>query len=492
MRWIESRSEHLVATTHAREVECELEIACRADGTVLALRGHGSYDMGAYLRPNAVTAPRNFAQMIAGPYRVPHVKMEVAMLLSNKTPSGSYRGPGRFEADFCRERIFDIAAAELGIDRIDFRRRNLLTAAEIPYALPIVSPYGSGGEFDSGEYGATFERCLAEFGWQDKKTLQGQLIEGRYHGLATGCYVEGGATGPRENARLILAPDGLITVCTGASAIGQGLETVFTQVAAEVLGVPLARIRGVLHGSTGNLREGFGSYASRASVMGGSAILDAAANLKLAIRTAAAEQFGCALEEVEIPDELATVRAGNRVRTIAELAPEGFDVEGTFVNSKRTYSYGAHAAHIAIDAQTGTIEVLDYVAVEDVGRILNPATLHGQVLGAIVQGLGGSLLEELVYDTAGQLLTGSLIDYRLPKARDFPRIRAIALEDYPSPINPLGAKGAGEGGIIPVGGVIANAVASALSSLNIEPNELPLTPARVWQLIEAARKSRAV
>ena len=180
------------------------------------------------------------------------------------------------------------------------------------------------------------------------------------------------------------------------------------------------------------------------------------------------------------------------MRTIAELAPEGFDVEGTFVNSKRTYSYGAHAAHIAIDAQTGTIEVLDYVAVEDVGRILNPATLHGQVLGAIVQGLGGSLLEELVYDTAGQLLTGSLIDYRLPKARDFPRIRAIALEDYPSPINPLGAKGAGEGGIIPVGGVIANAVASALSSLNIEPNELPLTPARVWQLIEAARKSRAV
>ena len=226
--------------------------------------------------------------------------------------------------------------------------------------------------------------------------------------------------------------------------------------------------------------------------MGGSAIMVAAENLKKVIREAAAQRCGCLPDEVAIIDGLRAVAAGGHQLQLSALVPEGFNAAGTFSNSKRTYSYGAHAAHIAIDAQTGTIEVLDYVAVEDVGRILNPATLHGQVLGAIVQGLGGSLLEELVYDTAGQLLTGSLIDYRLPKARDFPRIRAIALEDYPSPINPLGAKGAGEGGIIPVGGVIANAVASALSSLNIEPNELPLTPARVWQLIEAARKSRAV
>jgi carbon-monoxide dehydrogenase large subunit len=414
--------------------------------------------------------------------------MDVAMMLSNKTPAGSYRGPGRFEADFFRERLFDIAARELGIDRIEFRRRNLLGNDEMPYALPTVSPYNSGGEFDSGDYRATFARCLDELGWHGKAVLQGQLIDGRYHGLGIGCYVEGGASGPRENARIVLQPDGMLAVYVGSSAIGQGLETVFAQIAAEAMGVPLARISGVNHGSTTHVREGFGSYASRGSVMGGSAILDGAENLKRAIRAAAAAQFGCATDEVEIADELTTVCAQGSTRTLVELAPEGFAVEGSFVNSKRTYSYGTHAAHIAVDARTGKIEILDYVAVEDVGRILNPDTLHGQVLGAITQGLGASLLEELRYDGEGQLLSGSLADYLLPNSQDFTQIRAIALEDYPSPVNPLGAKGAGEGGIIPVGGVIANAVASALSSLGVEPHELPLTPARVWQLIQASRQ----
>ena len=488
VKWIEDRREHLLATTHAREVECELEIACSRDGRVLALRGQAVSDIGAYARPNAVTAPRNLAQMIAGPYRVPHVQMAVDIVLSNKTPAGSYRGPGRFEADFCRERLFDIAACELGMDRIEFRRRNLLGPAEIPYALPMVLPYRSGGEFDSGDYGSTFERCLKEFGWMEKLPLQGRLIAGRYHGLGIGCYVEGGATGPREHARLVLAADGMIEVYTGVSAIGQGVETVFAQIAAAALGVPLARIRGVYHGSTTLLREGFGSYASRGSVMGGSALLDAAENLKQTIRIAAAAQFGCTAHEVEISDQLATVSAGQKTRTLAELAADGFSAEGCFVNARRTYSYGTHAAHISVDAHTGKIEVLDYMAVEDVGRILNPHTLHGQVLGAITQGLGASLLETLVYDGEGQLLTGSLADYRLPNALDYPKIRAIALEEHPSPINPLGAKGAGEGGIIPVGGVIANAVASALSSLQVQPCALPLTPARIWRLMQDAHQ----
>ncbi len=483
VKWIEDRREHFAATSHAREVVCELEIACARDGTLLALRGHAACNAGAYLRPNAVTAPRNLTQMVMGPYRVPHIRMEVAIVLTNKTPAGSYRGPGRFEADFCRERLFDIAARELGIDRIEFRRRNLLTPAEIPCDLPTVLPYNSGGAFDSGDYGATFARCLAEFGWQEKAPLQGQLIDGRYHGLGVGCYVEGGATGPRENARIVLANDGLLDVYVGSSAIGQGLETVFTQIAAEALGLPMARIRRIHHGSTTHVREGFGSWASRGSVMGGSAILDAATNLKQAIRAAAAAQFGCAASDVEIADELTLVRAQGKTRSLVELSPDGFAVEGRFVNAKRTYSYGTHAAHVAVDARTGAVEVIDYMAVEDVGRILNPHTLHGQVLGAITQGLGASLLEQLRYDSDAQLLTGSLADYLLPNAQDYRRIRAIALEDYPSPVSPLGAKGAGEGGIIPVGGVIANAIASALSSLGAEPTALPLTPARVWQLM---------
>ena len=489
VKWIEDRREHLLAITHAREAECELEIACGHDGVILALRGRAWSDMGAYIRPNGVTAPRNLAQMIPGPYRIPHLHMEVAMVLSNKTPSGSYRGPGRFEADFFRERMLDLAAQDLGIDRVELRRRNLLTAADMPYPFAKALPYGSGGETDSGDYRVTFERCLKEIGWTEKEKLQGKLVDGRYHGLGIGCYIEGGAMGPRENARLVLEPDGSIAAYVGSSGVGQGLETVFAQITADALQIPIERIRGVFHGSSSAVKLGFGTGGSRSTVMGGCALLDAAANLKQAIRVAAAAQFGCLPEEVDISDGLATVSAGGKLRNVAELAPGGLSVEGTFANTRRTYSYGTHAAHIAIDPRTGHLEVLDYVAVEDVGRIINPHTLHGQVLGAIVQGLGASILEHLVYDDEGQLLTGSLASYLVPAAEDFPNIKAIALELYPSPTNPLGAKGAGEGGIIPVGGVIANAVASALSSFGVQPHELPLSPPRIWQLIEAARNS---
>jgi carbon-monoxide dehydrogenase large subunit len=201
----------------------------------------------------------------------------------------------------------------------------------------------------------------------------------------------------------------------------------------------------------------------------------------------ASGQFVCPPDEVEIVDDMRTVAAGGKLRTLAELAPDGLAAEGTFENNRRTYSYGTHAAHVAIDPRTGHLEVLSYVSVEDVGRVINPDTLHGQVLGAIVQGLGASILEHLVYDDEGQLLTGSLANYLVPAAEDFPNIKAFALEMYPSPISPLGAKGAGEGGLFPVGGVIANAVASALGSLGVQPRELPLSPPRIWGLIDAAR-----
>lgn len=490
VKWIEDRREHLMASSHAREVECEVEIACKRDGTILGLRGNAWSNIGAYARPNAATPPRNLAQMLPGPYRVPAVHMEVTLYISNKAPAGTYRAPGRYEADFCRERMIDIAAADLGIDRVEMRRRNLVTAAEIPYAIPQVLPFGGGGEFDSGEYSITLERCLDEFDWQAKSALQGKLIDGVYHGLGVGCYVEGGSAGPRENARIELDANGMVTVTVGASAVGQGLETVFAQIAADALEIPIDHIAAVHHGSTTGIHEGFGSFGSRASVMGGSAIMVAAENLKRSICEAAAQKFGCKPENVAIADGLRVVSAGARRMALAELSPDGFNAAGTFSNAKRTYSYGAHAAHLTVDPRTGEVAILDYVAVEDVGRILNPDTLHGQTIGAIVQGLGGTLLESMIYDEEGQLLTGSLAAYLLPCALDYPRIRCIALEQYPSPLNPLGVKGAGEGGVIPVGGVIANAVASALSSFAVATNALPLTQPRVWQLIENARTAK--
>jgi aerobic carbon-monoxide dehydrogenase large subunit len=486
VKWIEDRRENLLATNHARDAECELEIACTQDGTIIGLRGHAFTDLGAYLRTVGATASRNIIQVMSGPYRIPHIHIDVSLLVTNKTPSGTYRAPGRFEADFFRERMLDITARELGIDRVEFRRRNLISEAEMPYPLAKVLVPEVETECDSGDYQITLDRCLAEFGWTEKVKLQGRLIDGRYHGVAIGCYIEGGASGPKETARIELERDGSVSVFVGSSSVGQGIETVFAQIAADALEMPMDRIKGVFHGSTDHVSEGFGSYSSRSVVMGGSAIMAAAGQLRQAMRAAAARRLNCAADEVDIDHGMAVGPQRTSI-ALGDLAAEGISAEATYASNKRTYSYGAHAAHVAVDPKTGHVGLIDYVAVEDVGRIINPLTLHGQAVGAVVQGLGGALLEHFVYDEDGQLLTGSLADYLMPTASDFPSITAVALEEKPSPNNPLGAKGAGEGGIIPVGGVIANAVAAALAPLGVEPRELPLSPPRVWQLIRAAR-----
>jgi carbon-monoxide dehydrogenase large subunit len=490
VKWIEDRRENLLATNHARDAECELEIACTREGMILGLRGQAFTDLGAYLRTVGATASRNIAQVMSGPYRIPDIRIDVGLTMTNKTPVGTYRGPGRFEADFFRERLLDIAARELGLDPIAFRRRNLIGEAEMPYRLAKILVLDIETETDSGDYAMTLDRCLKEFGWAEKSRLQGKLIDGRYHGLAVGCYIEGGASGPKETARLRLEADGSVAVFVGSSSVGQGLETVCAQIAADALQMPMDRINGVFHGSTDHVSEGFGSYSSRSVVMGGSAIVLAAARLREAIAVAAAKRLGCGAEEIVI-DQGKAIAPGGATIALGDLAADNISAEASYASTKRTYSYGAHAAHVAVDPKTGHVELIDYVAVEDVGRIINPLTLHGQCVGAVVQGLGGALLEHFVYDAEGQLLTGSLADYLMPTASDFPSIRAVALEEKPAPHNPLGAKGAGEGGIIPVGGVIANAVAAALSSLRIEPRELPLTPPRVWQMVADAREKHS-
>ena len=490
VKWVEDRREHLVAAGHAREAEAEIEIACRRDGTILALRGHAFADIGAYVRTNGAIGPRNFAEFMSGPYRIPDIHVDVALLLTNKTPCGTYRAPGRYETDFFRERLMDIAAKELGIDRVEFRRRNLVQPADMPYRLARITPFEHEDALDSGDHPMTLDRCLAAFGWAEKAPLQGRLIDGRRHGLALACFVEGGAAGPRENARLVLEPDGTVAVYVGSSGIGQGVETAFAQIAADALEIPMERIRRVYHGSTAHVREGFGSYHSRSIVMGGSAILLAAAEFRDRIRAAAAARLGCAAAEVEIADGAVATAPGGRAVPLADLAADGIDVEATFKNHRHTWAYGAHAVHIAVDPDTGAIAVLDYAAVEDAGRIINPDMLKGQAIGAIAQGIGGTLLEQLVYDADGQPQSTTLADYLMPSACDVPRITAIMLEAHPSPINPLGAKGAGEGGIIPVGGLIANALANAFADVGLEPLSLPLTPPRVCALLHAPRAAK--
>ncbi|HEY4921983.1 MAG TPA: xanthine dehydrogenase family protein molybdopterin-binding subunit [Xanthobacteraceae bacterium] len=484
VKWIEDRRENLMAMNHAREAEADVEIACTREGKILGLRGHTFTDMGAYMRTNGAVGSRNIAQFMSGPYRIEHIDIDVTLFMTNKTPVGTYRGPGRFETDFFRERLLDLVAKELRLDPIGFRRRNLVADAEMPYRLATITPFESKDELDSGDYQVTLDRCLAEIGWNEKQKLQGQLIDGRYHGLALGCFIEGGAAGPKESAKVALNDDATFTVSMGSSAVGQGVETVFAQIAADALEVPLERIREVLHGSTAYVSDGYGAYHSRSVVMGGSALLDAVEKFRAAVRTEAGTRLGCAAEAVRIGDDEVSSPDG-RALPLADFA--GIAVEGAFFNKKHTWTYGTHAAHVTVDAKTGRVEIVDYVAVEDVGRIINPLTLKGQVIGSLVQGLGGTFLEHLVYDEHGQLLTGSLMDYLLPTASDFPNLRSIATDEKPSPINPLGAKGAGEGGMIAAGGVMANAVANALAAFGVEPRELPLSPPRLWELINVKR-----
>jgi len=489
VKWTEDRREHMMTANHARDIECDVEIAVSRDGRFLGLRGLAWADIGAYIRTNGSVGPRNVAQYMSGPYTFENIDLKTTMLTTNKTPSGTYRGPGRFETDFIRERLIDLVAKDLKIDRVELRRRNLVADSQMPYPLASITPYDSSTELDSGDYHAVFDLCMKEFGWAEKSKLSGKLIDGYYHGLAVGSFIEGGAAGPSEDARLVLETDGSLSVYLGSSSVGQGLETIMAQIAADATELPYEKIT-VNHGSTSHVKNGHGAYHSRSTVMGGSAILLAAEKLKDSIREAAAARFGCAAGDVTIDGE--QVACAGKTLLLAGLSDVPLEVEASFFNKKYTWAYGTQAAHIAVDPGTGHVKVIDYLSVEDVGRIINPLTLHGQAIGSIVQGLGGAFLEHLVYDENGQLLTGSFADYLMPTASDFPNIRSITLELKPCPNNPLGTKGAGEGGLIPVGGIMANAIADALSHLNVQPMELPLSPARIWQLVEDAEAIRAV
>ena len=491
IRWIEDRREHLTAIGHSREAECDVELAFSKDGTLLGMRGDLFVNVGAYVRPNGMTPVRNAAQFMSGPYRIPAIHLQAHAYVSNKTPAGTYRGPGRYEGSFFIERLMDLAAARLGMDRLALRRRNLVTDAEMPYPLAPVLPSDGRAETncDSGDYRVCFDKCLEEFGWAQKAELDGKLIDGRYHGLGIACFIEGGASGPSETARMEIEADGSVAVYAGSSAIGQGLETVLSQIAADALEISIDRIK-LYHGSTTYLKEGWGSYGSRATVMGGSAVIDAATKLLEAFKIAAASRLKLDPSELTIVDGVARAKDGRSV-PFDEVASMGVKADGRFDNWKPTYSYGTSAVHLAVDPGTGHVDVIDYTIVDDVGRIINPLTLHGQVMGAVVQGFGSAFSEELVYDSDGTLLVGSLADYLIPVATDYPHVHCVSMESFPSPINPLGAKGAGEGGIISVGGAVANAVASALRDFDVQPSRMPLNPQRVWELIQNGKKALA-
>ena len=486
IKWIEDRLEHLTSMNQARDCDAEVEIACDREGRILGFRGHMNYDLGAYPRTNGLVAPRNITQFLTGPYKVENVDLSCDIVFTNKTPSGTLRAPGRFESNFFCERLLELAAKDLGVDPVEIRRKNVLTPRDMPYPFPTISPslidHTADTECDSGDYRETLERCVKDFKWHELQHLQGQMVDGVYHGLGLSCFIEGGSAGPRENAKLRFEKDGLITFSVGSTSVGQGVETVLTQIAADELDLEMSDIV-MLHGSTTLLHEGWGSYHSRSTVMGGSAVTNATDLFKEEIRLRASTVLKCDPSQVNVSAGLATSSQGGSVSWNELVSSTPIEVMGTFASHHHTYAYGCAAAHVSVDPKTGRIKVLDYLVVEDVGRAINPLTVHGQLVGGTVQGMSGTFLEHIVHDQQGQLLTGSLADYLIATATDFPVIRAVVLEQHPSPLNPLGAKGAGEGGTICVGGAIGNAVANALGSLNLEPTSLPLSPMRVWEMI---------
>ena len=493
VKWIEDRREHMMATNHSREVTCDLAIACNLDGTIRGLRADVMVDIGAYARGTGGTVPTRCAQFLPGPYRIENFACNVNAYVSNKTPAGTYRGPGRVEANFFRERLIDMAAADLAIDPAEFRRRNLVTAQEMPYGIGRLVSYEAPAQYDSGDYRALFERALQEIGWHDKQAMQGREIDGWYHGLGLACFVESGAGGTKENARMRLAPDGTLDVYVGSASSGQGHETVLAQVCADTLGVGLDQIR-ITCASTDELADGFGTWHSRTAVMAGNAVLKTARDFIEQARTLASDYLGRPNVEIAWSNGVFSRSDAQSAVTLRELAGfaagrgETIDVAATFEHAgTKPFSYGTHAAHVAVDPRTGDVRLVDFIAVEDIGRVLNPLVVHGQAMGAIVQGLGGVFLEHLAYDDSGQLLTATLADYLLPAAGDFPNIRGLCVETAPAPGNPLGAKGAGEGGIVAVAAAIGNAVSAALSSLGVQARELPLSPPRVFELITRAQ-----
>jgi carbon-monoxide dehydrogenase large subunit len=501
VQWIEDRREHLMATNHSRQQWHETEIGFDRDGKIVALVDRFLTDMGAYIRTHGVLVPELTAALLPGPYRVPNYTSDVRCVLTNKTPTGTYRGPGRFECTFVRERLMDLAAPHLGLDPLELRRRNFITPAEMPYEVGGAS-LNQRTVYDCGDYASALDHALAALGYEAARREQAEARpQGRHVGIGVACLVEKAGLGPWEYARVEVDATGHVVVYSGVAAVGQGIATTLAQVAADELGVAPESIT-VVHGDSARVPFGVGGFASRGASVALPAAQEAARKVRAKILRVAATLLEAAMDDLVLGDGAVHVRGvPDRTVTFRELAraavpgPPGMEPGLTashfFEAPKMTYPYGCHAAMVEVDAETGCVRILKYAIAYDIGRAVNPMIVDGQLVGALAQGIGGALLEELVYDEQGQLLTGTLMDYLLPTAMEMPASTVVRiLEETPTPLNPLGVKGAGEGGSSGCGGALANAVADALAPLGVSITALPLSPDRLSALLRAAQKGR--
>ena len=488
VKWIEDRREHLIAANHSREQHHRVRAAIDAQGCILGIEDDFFHDNGAYMRTHAATVPDLAAAMLPGPYRVPAYRAIGHIRLTNKTPCGTYRAPGRFESTFVRERLLDAIAAKVGVDMVEIRKRNLITKSAMPYTLGL-DTLGTQIIYDSGDYALLLDKALKAADWTQ---LQKQVNERRKNGEKVGAgvamFVEKSGLGPFDTVRVEVKPDGSVEVITGVASIGQGVETVIAQICADTLGVDYGTIR-VIHGQTDRIARGMGAFASRVTVMCGEATRLAATKLRAQALRAAAELMQTGAEALDIVNgEIVRARGPGPSMPLAELArtiPDGLSAEDTFESTHMVYPYGVHVAAVRVDSDTGDIAIERYVIAYDIGKAVNPKLVEGQIAGGLAQGIGGALLEEFRYDENGEPLSVTFADYLMPTAREVPDISIIVSEDAPSPLNPLGLKGAGEGGANPVGAVIAAAIDDALQRPGAV-TQLPVTPQRLKAIVRKA------
>ena len=502
VKWIEDRREHLMAANHSRQQLHRLRAAVDDEGRILAIDDRYFHDQGAYVRTHAARVVHMTAGILPGPYRVPAYRAVGHFRLTNKTPAATYRAPGRYETTFVRERLIDAIATRLGIDPNEVRRRNAIATDEMPYHRPLEA-LGEEIEYDSGDYVGLLDKLLDTLEWDKRKVeLARRRAAGEAVGAGFAMFVEKSGLGPADGVRLEVDRSGAVELVTGGASLGQGFETVMAQVCAEILDIDYRRVR-VTHGQTDRIPYGIGAHASRATVMTASATHDGAVKLRAKAIEAAAALMQAHPETLEIIDGNVRRRdepAGPSMSLgdIAEhLAPTsktlggrmpGLSAEGWFRVRHQVYPYGLHFAVVKVDPDTGDVEVEDYVIAYDIGRAVNPALVKGQIVGGFVQGLGGALLEEFTYNERGDPLATTFADYLMPTARETPEVRIMLREDYRSPLNPLGIKGAGESGITGVGAAIASAIDDAIGMPGAV-TQLPVTPQRLKQLLSRPHNS---
>ncbi len=496
VKWIEDRSENFLASYQGRGLDAEVEMAVDGNGRIGGVRARLVADLGAYLYPATPTVPVTTAMLLIGGYAIPNAAVELVGVATNKVPTGPYRGAGRPEAAYIVERMVDLVAGEMGLDPIDLRLRNIISPEAFPYRTPL------GFVYDSGNYARALERCRTLVEYDRWRGEQGRArASGRLLGIGVALYVERAGSQLWESAAVSVAPSGRVIVRTGSNSHGQGHETTFAQIAADALGVDLDAIV-IEHGDSAVVPRGVGTFASRSTAIGGSALVVALDKIKTKATAIAAHLLEAARADIEWTDGRLVVRGSpERAMPFHEVAAAayrpgrlpshiemGLDASGYFCLPGPIFPFGAYAAVVEVHRETGEVEILRLVAVDDAGCIVNPLLAEGQVLGAIAQGLGQTFVEEAVYDDSGQALAGTFMDYGILRAAHVPLVTSEFLET-PSPLNPLGAKGIGEAGAIGTPAAVANAVADALAPLGIRHVDMPFTPAKLWRVLQESGRS---